>query len=172
MGDPPGIIYPDRYGSGEIPPPATRYENTRGVILLSWDGSGESIPDDDLPIAILSPDRRPATARAKRGVVIHIRTTRQRNGDESNGKRSASVAANAAIPWCFLTQDPCMLGSGDSYERNYSRIKQRLLAPSRHTWLIPSYQARNVARGPWRKKLAQTIRQYRDIYRHALSTMV
>jgi hypothetical protein len=36
MGDPPGIIYPDGYGSGEIPPPVTRYGDTRGVILLSW----------------------------------------------------------------------------------------------------------------------------------------
>jgi hypothetical protein len=60
MGDPPGIIYPDGYGSGEIPPPATRYGNTRGVILLSWGWvrgvhtrSG-FIPDGDLPIAILN----------------------------------------------------------------------------------------------------------------------
>jgi hypothetical protein len=36
MGDPPSTIYPDGYGSGEIPPPATRYGDTRGVILLSW----------------------------------------------------------------------------------------------------------------------------------------
>jgi hypothetical protein len=36
MGDPPGIIYLDGYGSGEIPPPTTRYGDTHGVILLSW----------------------------------------------------------------------------------------------------------------------------------------
>jgi hypothetical protein len=36
MGDPPSIIYPDGYGSGKIPPPTTRYGDTRGVILLSW----------------------------------------------------------------------------------------------------------------------------------------
>jgi hypothetical protein len=36
MGDPPGIIYHDGYGSGEIPTPAIRYGDTHGVILLSW----------------------------------------------------------------------------------------------------------------------------------------
>jgi hypothetical protein len=35
MGDPPGLIYPPGYGSGEIPPPITVYGDTRGVILLS-----------------------------------------------------------------------------------------------------------------------------------------
>jgi hypothetical protein len=35
-GDPPGIIYPAGYRSGEIPPPAAGYGDTRGLKLLSW----------------------------------------------------------------------------------------------------------------------------------------
>jgi hypothetical protein len=34
MGDPPGLIYPSGYGSGEIPPPVIVYGDTRDVILL------------------------------------------------------------------------------------------------------------------------------------------
>jgi hypothetical protein len=36
MGDPPGIIYSDGYGSVKIPPSAIRYGDTHGVIVLSW----------------------------------------------------------------------------------------------------------------------------------------
>ena len=35
MGDPPGLIYPPGYGSGEISSPISVYGDTRGVILLS-----------------------------------------------------------------------------------------------------------------------------------------
>jgi hypothetical protein len=54
MGDPPGLIYPAGHGSGEITPPVIVY----GILVVSYcyhgDGSGESIPNGDLPIVIWS----------------------------------------------------------------------------------------------------------------------
>jgi len=52
-GDPPGMIYPVRYGSGENSPPIVGM----GILVVSnfygGYGSRVAIPDGDLPIAIL-----------------------------------------------------------------------------------------------------------------------
>ena len=53
-GDPPGMIYPTRYGSGGNSPPMV----DMGILVVpnfyGRDGSGVAIPDGDLPIAILT----------------------------------------------------------------------------------------------------------------------
>ena len=52
-GDPPGMIYPVRYGSGENSPPIVGM----GILVVSnfygGYGSRVAIPDGDLPIATL-----------------------------------------------------------------------------------------------------------------------
>ena len=63
-GDPPGLIYPAGYGSGENFPPIMGM----GILAVSnfYDGyeSGVAIPDGDLPIAIVRLDGR-AQARIR-----------------------------------------------------------------------------------------------------------
>ena len=53
-GDPPGMIYPARYGSGENSPPTTGMGILAVPNFYGGDGSGVAIPDGDLPIAILT----------------------------------------------------------------------------------------------------------------------
>ena len=55
-GDPPGMIYPDGYGSGENSPPIAGMGILAVPIFYGGDGSGVAIPDRDLPIAILTLD--------------------------------------------------------------------------------------------------------------------
>ena len=63
-GDPPGLIYPAGYGSGENFPPIMGM----GILAVSnfYDGyeSGVAIPDGDLPIAILSHGTLTTSARS------------------------------------------------------------------------------------------------------------
>ena len=53
-GDPPGMIYPTGYGSGENSPPMTDMGILTVPNFYGGDGSGVAIPDKDLPIAILT----------------------------------------------------------------------------------------------------------------------
>ena len=53
-GDPSGMIYPARYGSGENSPPMTGMGILTVPKFYGGDGFGVAIPDGDLPIAILS----------------------------------------------------------------------------------------------------------------------
>ena len=53
-GDPMGMIYPARYGSGENSPPMMGMGILAVPNFYDGDGSGVAIPDGDLPIAILS----------------------------------------------------------------------------------------------------------------------
>ena len=53
-GDPPGMIYPAGYGSGENSPPMTGTGILTVPNFYDGDGSEVAIPDGDLPIAILS----------------------------------------------------------------------------------------------------------------------
>ena len=61
-GDPSGMIYPAGYGSGENSPPTV----STGILTVpnfyGGDGSEVTIPDEDLPIAILSKTRRAIAA--------------------------------------------------------------------------------------------------------------
>ena len=52
-GDPPGMIYPAGYGSGENSPPMAGMGILAVPNFYSGDGSGVAIPDGDLPIVIL-----------------------------------------------------------------------------------------------------------------------
>jgi len=53
-GDPLGMIYPAGYGSGENSPPMTGMGILTVPIFYGGNRSGVAIPDEDLPIAILS----------------------------------------------------------------------------------------------------------------------
>ena len=54
MGDPPGMIYPAGYGSGENSPPMTGMGILTVPNFYGRDGSRVAIPDGDLPTATLS----------------------------------------------------------------------------------------------------------------------
>ena len=56
-GDPPGMIYSAGYGSRENSPPIAGMGILAVPIFYGGDGSGVAIPDGDLPIAILKPNR-------------------------------------------------------------------------------------------------------------------
>jgi len=56
MGDPPGLIYPPGMGVGKFPHPSFYMEIPMVSYCCHGDGSGEFIPDGDLPIANTTPD--------------------------------------------------------------------------------------------------------------------
>ena len=61
-GDLTGMIYPAGYGSGENSPPMTGMGILTVPNFYGGDGSEVTIPDEDLPIAILSKTRRAIAA--------------------------------------------------------------------------------------------------------------
>jgi len=88
-GDPAGMIYPARYGSGENSPPMTGMGILAVPNFYGGDGSGVAIPDGDLPIAILTAGCLAANQQQREAVAVeHERSRRVRGsagGEAGNG---------------------------------------------------------------------------------------
>ena len=84
-GDPPGMIYPAGYGSGENSPPMTGMGILAVPNFYGGDGSGVAIPDGDLPIAILNSARRGQShERGPRLTRVRVRDPSMRRGCASS----------------------------------------------------------------------------------------
>jgi len=75
-GDPPGMIYPAGYGSGENSPPMAGMGILAVPNFYGRDGSEVAIPDGDLPIAILS---AAAVSKRCRAAKLPLKAVRARS---------------------------------------------------------------------------------------------